>query len=438
MGRPREGFRIRPQRGTDKLAVEWTEGVPGSTRGRKRQRSTGESDACRASEVGARIYAAAMRGELAPTIRASRLASDDLASKGGQWLATRADLDPDTRKAYANALRKHLVPRFTTLEDVCADSVQSYSAGRLMVVLPQTVRHELSVLRQLVAWSLGGGDRAEQEARRRVPGVSKRVRGVNYERSSGLRRRGKPTELTEAEILAIIAALPEWSRLPRQLPKLPSGATRDGRFPIRARFVFKYETGLRESLLDQLRTPEHWDPANPSELRITPELDKIRFARVVTLTPVAQAALSSVVHSIGSRSSETGKRVSDLIFGAHDYRSSIRSAARRCGLSSHRVATLAPNDLRHARATHLGSHPAATMAGMMHMFGWRQPQTAARYMHPTQGAQAAMLAATSGTKKTTAHDTASSAAPSATPQLPHNGAHDEQPQDPPDDWHGFG
>lgn len=379
MGRPPKGWRIKPQPGTDILAVAWTQpGVDGA-RGREIQRSTGERDPTRAAKVGARKYAAAIRGEQLERTRTERISTEDLAAKGGEWLASRKDLDEETVKTYALYFDTHLGPYFKTVSGVFPDSVRAYSKKRLQTVGASTVRHELSTLRMMFRWLLPDPD----EADRLVPHLSKDTRGTSYEKSTGKRRRGKPTDLDEAETLAVIAKLPEWSRRSRE----------DGsRYPIRARFIVKYETGLREALIDQIRAPENWDPMKPGELRITPELDKMRYARPVPLTRAAQEALAAVWRSQGD----------GVLFGSHDYRCIVRAAARAASIPEHRVKTLAPNDLRHARATHVGASPHATLNAMMQMFGWTQPATASRYMHPSFREAERMVHAISATTPTLA------------------------------------
>lgn len=384
MGRPSKGFRLKRQPGTDVLAVVWTQPDPkGGVKGREVQRSTGERDPVRAAKTGARIYAAAIRGGEAERSPTPRRPHDDLERLCEQWLTIRADLDVQTKATYALYFETHLGPYFGTLAGVSSDSVKAYSAKRLASVSASTVRHELSALRMLIRWAY-----PNENADTIVPSLPRSTRGVSYETSSGLRRRGKPTELTEQETTLIISALPEWSRAARvhrddNGEQWIRGAWR---YPIRARFIVKYETGLREGLLDQLSVPEHWSPDRSGKLRITDELDKMRYERTVPLTPAAQTALESVTNS-GS--------FAGVVFGQHDYRCSVRAAARSAGIAGHRVKTLAPNDLRHARATHLGASPQATMAGLMHMFGWTQPSTAAKYMHPTEGAARKMLVSVS-------------------------------------------
>lgn len=385
MGRPSKGWRLKPQPGTRVLAVAWTDPpAPGETKGKPRQQSTGERDPRRAAKVAAKIYSAAIRGGPTESHSARRRSNDDLGLKAEQWLAARKDLDEQTVATYALYFETHLAPYFARLADVSPESVRSYSAQRLSKVSASTVRHELSALRMLVRWAL-----PNEDADQIVPTLAKGTRGTSHEASTGQRRRGQPTELSEAETLAIISKLPEWSRTPR------NGKTSD-RYPIRARFVFKYETGLRESLIDNLSVPEHWDPAKPEELRIEPKIDKMRYGRTVPLTPAAQTALSSTLVRKG------------LLFGSHDYRNAITKAARAAGLPEHRVKTLAPNDLRHARATHIGAKPEATLNAMMFMFGWTQPSTAARYMHPTGEAMKAMISSAqtvSGPEATTISST---------------------------------
>ena len=102
--------------------------------------------------------------------------------------------------------------------------------------------------------------------------------------------------------LRVIAALPEWSSSKKVDP-----------FPIKARFQFAYETGLRPSTLDALSVPEHYRKGSPT-LTLTDEADKNRWGRELPLSPAARRALDRVCPEEG------------LIFGSHDYRPAFTKA----------------------------------------------------------------------------------------------------------------
>lgn len=367
MGRPAKGWRLRKAHGATVWAVVFT-WPPGS--GKEIERTTGERDDRRAQAKAAIIYARWITGEQqAPAQRyTSREPRDSTRELVKQWLTSGETTQrPRTLDEYARYFEASLCDSFPTLTDISPSSVESYVTARLRLVQAPTVRKELSALRALGRWA-----QPREDWDRRVPGIPKDTKGRKWHQ----RRRGKATPLSEQESQRFLGCLPEWSRM------------RNGhRWPIRARFRVAYETGLRPATLSALSVPEHWAPGATS-LIITDEIDKAKYGREVPLTPAALKALSGVVAS-DSFAAQGG---AGLLFGTHDYRSAVSTAAKSCGLAAHQVATLCPYDIRHARATHLGANPQADLNGMMAMFGWRQVTTASKYVHPPKRAASEMLA----------------------------------------------
>ena len=139
-----------------------------------------------------------------------------------------------------------------------------------------------------------------------------------------------------------------------------------------------WETGLRIETVERLEYPKHYAKGT-DELRITADIDKNRFARVVDLTPRAKAALDAVL--------ATKTEPSGLIFGPYSYRRALRSAAKAAGvLSEQEVAGLDARDFRHAMATDLANNT-RSLGGVAYLLGHKDESTTARrYLHPGRDA----------------------------------------------------
>lgn len=193
--------------------------------------------------------------------------------------------------------------------------------ARLIGLVDTSVSKKLSAQRGLLTW---GEQQGYVEDPPIIPKPPKRALGT----ACAVRRRGKATELTREQVLAVINRLPEFSASKRVAP-----------FPIRTRFVVAYETALRPGTLDALSVPEHYTKGAAS-LTITDEMDKARYGRSLPLSDEARAALDAVVPERG------------LIFGCHDYRGQLKKAAKGV-LTPADLATFAAYDFRHARITDL-------------------------------------------------------------------------------------
>lgn len=127
-------------------------------------------------------------------------------------------------------------------------SVAAYFRKRLREVVRKSAANEASALRRFSAWAVETG---ELDAPIVVPSIPKSALGTR----SAQRSRTRAPDLSEAEIEAVLAALPERSDPEGKAKGAARGATA---FPIRARFLLMFETTLRPATLDKLSIPEHW------------------------------------------------------------------------------------------------------------------------------------------------------------------------------------
>lgn len=355
MARPLEPWKLRaPEGKRTKYSVRFTwEGEPV-------ERSCGTADPERAAKEAARIYAHHVslpprKRISAPALTGSAAELDEALRR---WLASlKPTLDAGTVGCYAGYADSHWLEFFGALHGVTSARVLQYRDERLGQVVANTVRKELSALRGFCSWALADGLIPEVV----VPSVPKRTTGTKF----GQRRRVKAIALSPAEVRKLIAALPEWST-----------SKRVEAFPIRARFRFAYETGLRPELIDQISVPEHYRPG-ATHLNITPELDKGRWARPVKLSKAARKALDSVCPEKG------------VIFGAHDYRDRLATAAA-AALPPDRAELFAGAHLRSARATHW-LDAGRSLTGVQYQLGQKRMETTAKYARPSQRAGDAVI-----------------------------------------------
>lgn len=271
------------------------------------------------------------------------------------WIvAIKPELGAGTDRTY-EVYAGHWVAHFETIGGVTTARIGDYQRRRLGSVQRTTVVKERSALLRFLTWCM------EQEVLRDVPDFPRLPKKASGKRHKQARR--KPSvELAPAEADAILAALPEWSR------------TREGeRFPIRARFEFAYETGLRPATLDKLVGRD----VSVGGLHIRPEVDKNRWERVVPLTARARDALK--------RLGPVGR--AEPLFGEHDYRAPFRAACV-AALGDERGKLVTPYDLKHGRVTHLLDAGAPVM-GIRYLTGTNVALD--RYAHPTRRAAEAAI-----------------------------------------------
>jgi integrase len=321
--------------------------------------STGESDRGRAQIEAERIYGEIVSGRRRKVSAAVRV-SAPLVALFSDWLATlEGVLDMQTLKTYrVTYVGRHFLDFFGKLDDVADESqVDAYARARLRKVLRSTVHKELGALRGFLRWAKMEGFITTIPPFPEFPKTSKGKRAG--------KQRAKANELTEAQVLAAIQALPAISaRISKKDRK---------RFAVRARFVVAYETGLRPATLDALVLGKHWSLEHPYWIDIPDEDDKTRYGRTIQLTATASAALHDTVRALGIKPG-------DLIFGQHDYRTYLKAAG---GVAL--VKKLAPYDFRHARGTHLANRGAA-LPGIAYQLGHTQLTTTNKYAHATKAA----------------------------------------------------
>jgi hypothetical protein len=335
--------------------------------GRTTERSTGTRDPDEADAEAARLVAAARAGELRDAGRARRQgAATPLEEVVESWLlyleTTHAER---TREVWTDYATSHFVPFFGSTEKLTEEGCAEYRRQRLGKVLASTVRHELTALRNLVAFCALPDVRLIPEAFK-IAGVPKRVTG----KAHPVRRRSAADPLSPDEVERIIGLLPEWGgrRGPQRADLERKRTYKVNLFPIRARFIVAYETGLRPGTLDELSVPEHYEKGSAT-LRLTDAIDKQRWGRDLPLTARARAALDAVCPDQG------------LIFGWHDYRSHLKAAAGKV-LKGERARRFAGSHLRSARITHLAEE-SQNLPGIQFLVGHKLLSTTSRYAKPS-------------------------------------------------------
>lgn len=340
--------------------------------GRITERSTGETDAELADVEAAKIYAAARAGQLRESTKPRRQGAapplEELLAAWDTWLTTTHAAT--TRKAWREYSRSHFLSFFGAAEKITESGCAEYRRQRLGKVTAATVRHELTALRNLVAF-LALPDIGALPEPFKIAGVAKRSLGTAHP----VRRRTSADPTSPEQVRAIIDLLPE--RAGRKGPPLhpwhPPLRFRKRkykltRYPVRQRFEFAYETGLRPSTLDKLSVPEHYEPGSEM-LRLTDEADKNRWGREVPLTPRAREILEAVAPAKG------------LIFGKHDYRPHIKTAAEQV-LPAEMAKRFAGSHLRSAFTTH-ELEQGKNILGIQYRVGHKLLSTTSRYAKPS-------------------------------------------------------
>lgn len=335
--------------------------------GRTTERSTGTRDDDLADIEAAKLVAAARAGQLNVAARVRRQGAapplEELLGTWDAWLTTtHADR---TRKVWREYCRSHFLPFFGSVESLTAPGCAEYRRKRLGKVLASTVRHELTALRNLVAF-LALPEIGVLPDAFKIEGVPKRSTG----KAHPVRRRSSADATSPQQIRSIIARLPEWAgRKGPPRKDFERGRTYKVKlYPVRARFEFAYETGLRPGTLDRLSVPEHYE-CGSATLRITDEADKARWGREVPLSKRARKVLDSVCPAEG------------LIFGKHDYRPHIKTSAASV-LPKEMAKRFAGSHLRSAMTTHeleLGKN----ILGIQFRVGHKLLSTTARYAKPS-------------------------------------------------------
>jgi integrase len=347
MGRQAGGWRIKLPPGRKIWIVRFT------VNGKTRDLSTGRSDEGEAAEEAARIYADAIQRDPPKRLAAKRGDTPPMTDLLVEWLTTDGTIDADTVSTWECYARRYVEHFADQLHNVTEVTATAYRGWRLASVQASTVRKELSTLRRFLAWCRLQGYLQRDVT---VPGVPSKATGTKHPQ----RRRVAAGDITPAHVAAFLAALPEWST-----------SRKVDAFPIRSRFIFAYETGLRPGAIDLLSVPQHWQPGSPT-LRLTDDADKVRWGRELPLTEAAVLALTVAAPEAGP------------IFGAHDYRQHVAKAAA-LAMPPHLAATFTGAHLRSAITTH-ELEASGNLPGVQYLRGHKQATTTARYARPSMRA----------------------------------------------------
>jgi integrase len=321
--------------------------------------ATGTRDPSEAGKLAPMIYARELANAGSRTAKVAN-PKTDAADLFALWLesieTTHAESTQDVLEIY---VKSHFMPRFRTIADFTPGKIANFMRERLGGALRDTVRKELRALGSFFKWAV------EQNYLDTIPAMPKVPKTATGTRTGT--RKAQPTECTSETTSSIFPALPEWS------------SKRGDRFPVAAYFRVLWETSLRPSTIQRLSVPENYRRGE-FELRITEEVDKIRYARSVPLTDEARAALDTVAPEHGP------------IFGAHDWRRFLNPAAERAGVKL--AARLSPYDLRHGRLTQFAE--TGNLPGAAYLAGHKRVTTTNRYARPNVRSARAVLGAVSG------------------------------------------
>ena len=328
--------------------------------GRRYEKSTGRTDPREAAVEAAKIYADVVSGR-----RSARAnVATDLATAFASFLADYELNHADgTVTSVTLYVRAHLLPFFASFDRFTLASYGDYMRERIQQVPRTTLRKELSALRMFVAWC------AEHDTvLPSVPPLPKSGHpGVRHKQA----RKHASTAWSPATVKRLLIAVPEKSRA--------------GAF-VHAFFTLLWETGLRESTVRKLRSPDHYKPGD-ARLFISRDIDKARFERHIPLTTEAREALDGVCPK-KPEMDERGR--GQLLFPnvAPSLRGTIEAAAKVAGIGG----AISAYDLRHSRASQL-ANAGAPLAGVAHILGHRHVSTTAIYVKSSDAAALVALEA---------------------------------------------
>lgn len=303
-------------------------------------RSTGTRDRAEAQKKAGRIVEAAT---VAPS-RACAPENIDLVDLFGEWLAAEAPAHSElTMNEFERYVTKHFVPEFGTLVRMTEPAIDAFMRKRLGAVSAETVKKELSDLRGFIRWAQRHG---YLEGTIAVPSVPRRATG----RPSEQQRR---IDLSPEQMVGLIEALP---------------IANDAGYPVRDVVTLLWETSLRMSTIERLRSPRHYRSGR-DVLSITADIDKSRYARDLPLSDAARDVLDRRVHGEG------------VIFGVGSMRHSLTRAGVAIGLSEADARLVGSRDIRHAAISNLAGSEGATLAGIGYLAGHKTPAITGKYIH---------------------------------------------------------
>jgi integrase len=321
-------------------------------------RSTGCTDPGAAAKEGAKIYSDVVTGR-----RVTAPVSTALDAAVAAFLVEYSTAHAEgTGATVENYFRASILPFFGTFERFSEASYRDYMGHRIQSVTRSTLRKELSALRMFVAWGQTHGIELPP-----VPNLPKHGHpGVRAKNA----RKAVATILTEKQIKRILMAMPDRSRRTGEL--------------VRPFFTLMWETGLRESTLMKLRTPEHFTKGS-ARLFISRDIDKAHYERHVPLTKGARQALDRAYPAYPG-----------LIFPGikkDSLQDSIDAALRIAGIEGLDVS---PYDFRHSRTSQLANTPGVHMPGVSYLVGHTNLATTSKYVRVSEESANAALALVSG------------------------------------------
>jgi integrase/recombinase XerC len=350
MGRAAEGWRIvAGRRDDDPLYIRFRHA------GQRYYLSTGERDSEPASKRAASIYAEVVSGRRRPgAALSSRTPIDELASNYLEHVESTGT--PERFGMQCQHFRVHLLPFFRSLEEIGAEAswADFHAHRRRKGASTRTIAKELSTLRSFAKWC-------------RQRGV---LQAVPEYRGPRITSDFEALCLEPEQIEALLAALPE---------TVSRGAAA-GR-PIRARYVFAWETALRPATIARIRVDDY--DRSRKRLRIRDSVDKARFGRELALSERAWRALEAMSQPAG------------LIFGAARLGGALKAAAVASGLSNEVAKRMTPYTFRHSRITHLAS-VSTDIRAVAYLAGHKNLATTSHYVHGNVKAGERLLAAAVG------------------------------------------
>jgi site-specific recombinase XerD len=287
-----------------------------------------------------------------------------LSAAAGKYLeqVTGGEITDKTAGMRKIHFRKHLVPAFRKLSDINQASLATYQANRLKSVRYETVKKELSSLRQVLLFAKEQGWIADVAP---FPKRPKKSQGTNHR----LGNKGHTPGVTAETVRALIPHLPEFSRRSRI----------DGvQWPIRALVEVMYETGLRVGFWREFKVGVHWRKGW-RHLHITEASDKNRWRRDVPLSDRAVEILEA-----------TPVQKDGQMFAVRDFRESIRGAALKV-MPAEVAKSFHLHDIRHARTTEL-LELTGDLPGVGFLVGHKQVTTTNRYAHQNAKSAATVMA----------------------------------------------
>jgi integrase len=339
--------------------------------GKQRKGSTGQRDSTAAQTEANRLYGLAITGKKPPQKKrpVKHLATaEDLARLYATFVAS---LVNKRSEYYVRDLESdfsaHFAHRWRTIEEMIAPgAIDAYASDRLNGQAPAfelkprrprpkkvssvSVHKELSSLRAFLKWAKKMGIIDE------IPHIEPVSQISDY----------KPPDYLPEDVRKLLKAM-------------PTRHTHRWHHPVQEFFTVQWSQANRPGEVETLRVCDV--NLNQREMTIRQSVDKARIGRTIALSDEAFSVLKSMLHE--------REWVRDaLIFGAHDYRVSVKKAAEACGLPRP-----TRHNLRHFRLTELGHLPGIEPAALQFLAGHKRMATTDLYVRSRTKATEKLFAA---------------------------------------------